>query len=141
VGDNFDFYTKSEKLSLDDYIKIELNQSQEIISVQNDKNDQFLSTINYQEDKFQIMIREFKTRMKKELVKLIRLFVECMLIKRRRIKITLCNEVDYLMFEFVAEDLIKLVIYHKNENVKIESCQFRNDKCYYIKISSNELYN
>jgi hypothetical protein len=31
-------------------------------------------------------------------------------------------------------------VYHKNENVKIESCQFRNGKCYYIKVSSNEFF-
>jgi hypothetical protein len=134
VGNNFDFDTKSEKQSVDDYIKIESNQNRNSVSIQNDKDAQFLSIINYQEDKFQTMLRDYRTKKKKELTKLIRMIVDCMLVKRKMIKIILCNEIDYLMFEFYAEVLIKLVVYHKNENVKIESCQFRNGKCYYKKL-------
>jgi hypothetical protein len=98
VGNNLDFISKSEKLSADDYIKIETNQNQDSFSEQNDKDDQFLSTMNFKEDYFQIMNRRFKTRMKKDLIKLIRICVESMLKKRKQIKIVLCNEVDCLMF-------------------------------------------
>jgi hypothetical protein len=44
------------------------------------------------------------------------------------------------MFDFFAEILIKLVVYHKNSNMKIESCQFRNGKCYFIKVEVNEKF-
>jgi hypothetical protein len=79
-------------------------------SEQNDKVDQFLDTIKFEDDKFQLMLREFKSQKKKALIKLIRILIDCIMAKGRKIRIILCNEIDYLMFEFFAEVLIKIIV-------------------------------
>jgi hypothetical protein len=59
-------------------------------------------------------MKEFKTRERKELIRVIRIILECALCKGKAIKIIFCHEIDYLIFEFFSELLIKIVIYHKN---------------------------
>jgi hypothetical protein len=96
--------------------------------------------MKYKEDKFQMILRQFRTEERKSLIRIIRILIECAMNKKIQVKIILSNEVDYLMFEFLAEVLIKVIVYHKNENMKVESCQFRNGKCYFIKINANNLF-
>jgi hypothetical protein len=96
--------------------------------------------MNFEEDIFYKMIKQYKTNLKENLIRLIRIITDCMLKKGKNIKIILCNEIEYIMFDFFAELLIKFIIYHKNESVRIESCQFRNGRCYLIKISPVNLF-
>jgi hypothetical protein len=123
----------------DDYSsKFETNQNH--FNNSDDFNDSFLTAMNFEEDNLHKMIREYKTFMRKNLIKLIRIMTKCVLKKKGVVRIILCNEVEYIMFDFFAELLIKLIIYHKNNHLKIESCQFRNGKCYFIKLTADKLF-
>jgi hypothetical protein len=44
------------------------------------------------------------------------------------------------MLEIFVELLVKLIIFHKNSGIKFASCQFRNGKCYFIKIITEDWY-
>jgi hypothetical protein len=66
--------------------------------------------------------------------------IECFVCKKKIFRIILCSEMDYLIFEIFVELLVKLIIFHKNSGMKIESCQFRNGKCYLIKIIAENWY-
>jgi hypothetical protein len=136
----YDFISKSQKPSIGDCINFETNQIQNQNSMFTDINNQFLETITCKKDKFQKMLEKFKTREKKDLMKLIRILLDCAVCQRRSVKIVLWSEIDYLMFEFFAELLIKIIVYHKNENLLVESCRFRNGKCYLIKVKAKESF-
>jgi hypothetical protein len=86
------------------------------------------------------MLRRYKTKEKKDLMKIIRIMMDCALYQGKVVKIILCNKVDHLMFEFFAELLIKIFVYHKIEKLKVESCSFRNGKCYFIKVNAKERF-
>jgi hypothetical protein len=111
-----------------------------LVLIQKVKNYQLIIIMNFEEDNFLKSMRKYKTHMRKNLIKLIRIVTECVLKRKRCVKFVLCNEIEYLMFEFFAELLIKFIIYHKNDHVKIESCQFRNGKCYLIKVSPDVMF-
>jgi hypothetical protein len=116
-----------------DYSLIDVNEQNDNFS--ENLLDKFLTTFNPKEDYLHKMIRSYKSKERKYLIKLIRIMAECRLKKNGIVRIILCNEIDYIMFEFFAELLIKFVVFHKNQSLKIESCQFRNGKCYFIKLS------
>jgi hypothetical protein len=138
VDNKIKIVTKSESLRNDYNSIIESNQS--VLLNSEEVIDKFLISMNIEEDNLHKMIRYYKTFMRKNLIRLIRIMTECILKKRGTVRIILCNEIEYIMFEFFAELLIKFLIYHKNEFLKIESCQFRNGKCYFIKLTPKMFY-
>jgi hypothetical protein len=85
-------------------------------------------------------MKQFKTRNKKQFIILIRILIECWLCMNKKINIVLYSEFDYLIFETFTELLIKLIVFHKNPNLYIESCQFRDGKSYVIKIRYNQFF-
>jgi hypothetical protein len=115
-----------------------MNQNQSHNSEVFDINNQFPETISIKENFIQKMLIRYKTKEKKDQMKIIGIMMDCALCQGKVVKIILCDKVDYLMFKFFAELLIKIVVYHKNEKLKVESCQFKNGKCYFIKVNAKE---
>jgi hypothetical protein len=79
------------------------------------------------------MFKYFKVRSKKQFIILIRTLIDCWLCLDKKINIVLCSELD-MMFEIFTELLIKLIVYHKNPDLYIESCQFKDGKNYVMRI-------
>jgi hypothetical protein len=103
-------------------------------------NVQGLNTLVYENNTFEMLLMKYCTNEKKEFVNFIRVIIECCLCKRKVIRVLLCSEMEYLMFEIFVVLLVKLIIFHKNSGMKIESCQFRNGKCYFSKIITEDWY-
>jgi hypothetical protein len=129
VDNKINFFTKNNDAN--DYPLIDFDNDEKYSEEMNDK---FITIFNYEEDNLHRMIRKYKTRERKFLIRIIRIITDCKLKKNGIVRIIFCNEVEYIMFNIFAELLIKFIVYHKNHTVKIESCQFRNGKCYFIKL-------
>jgi hypothetical protein len=114
-SNNLQFDSNSKNLNI--HSTIEANQDDFEKFTNNEKSfDKFLMTMKFEEDKLHKMIRNYKTTMRKQLIKIIRIMTECILKKGGSVRLILCNEIEYIMFEFFAELLIKFIIYQRTKH-------------------------
>jgi hypothetical protein len=90
----------------DDYSLIDVYKDYDNFS--DEDMDKFLVTFKPMKDKFYKMIKNYKFKERKFLIRLIRIMSECTIKKGNVVRIILCNEIDYIMFEFFAELLTNL---------------------------------
>jgi hypothetical protein len=69
-----------------------------------------------------------------------RIILESFLILKRKVNIVLCSEFQNSFFEIFIQLIIELTLYHKNETISINSCQFSDEKAYIISIAKTKNY-
>jgi hypothetical protein len=110
------------------------------VKLNGDKVDEnFITNENCEETVKMIMKFAFENR--KELVKWFRLLIVLKAQEKNVVRVFLCSEFEHVMFPVFMDLLVKLIVYHKEEGLKIESCQLRSGNVYMIKVMKNVIYN
>jgi hypothetical protein len=68
----------------------------------------------------EIMLKNVQFKKKKDMIRMFRILIDCYLEIRKNVKILLCSEMEYKMFEIFMEPIVILIVYHRNELLNIE---------------------